>query len=411
MQKGTNHTELVAILKWFFLRLLIGAVLFFVLNFIYEKTLYKEDLKQYSSVKTQIDTAFNTGDIIYLGESSNTSFNPWTDTLNQSISDFLQLYIPNKKVKAVTHPAYHPGLFLKMLELLPEGDVSKKVIVLGVNMRTCGPSAMFSGNEASNQQEAVFYSKRYPLLSRIFMGLHFYDNRSGLEMERLKFQWWRTQDLSSVSSYNTALSWMESVISKMDIDRIEPTLRDSFQLDQISSMMGAYIKEFAFVLDEKNQRILDLKAIVTHCKKRNVRLIFHILPPNRHHAQMLFGKELVQIMDKNHQFLVKQLQEWDAEFIDNYSLREASEKVAVPVNYQKYYTDFSGSRFTDQWYPTEHYNQTIRQKIAESIAVQAFGVTRTAIELKQNNYPNWNVVMPLSDPQIIKFKSSNLYRP
>ena len=124
MQKGTNHTELVAILKWFFLRLLIGAVLFFVLNFIYEKTLYKEDLKQYSPVKTQIDTAFNTGDIIYLGESSNTSFNPWTDTLNQSISDFLQLYIPNKKVKAVTHPAYHPGLFLKMLELLPEGDVS-----------------------------------------------------------------------------------------------------------------------------------------------------------------------------------------------------------------------------------------------------------------------------------------------
>lgn len=411
MQRNTDQIEQLAIFKWFFLRLLIGVILFFVLNFIYERTLYPSDLKKYSSVKTQIDTAFQDGDIIYLGESSNTSFNPWTDTLNQSISDFLQLYIPNKKVKAVTHPAYHPGLFLKMLELLPDGDISKKVIVLGVNMRTCGPSAMFSGNEASNQQEAVFYSKRYPLLSRVFMGLHFYDNRSGLEMERLKFQWWRTQDLSSVSSYSSALNWMESVNTQMGLDRIEPHLKDSFQLDQISSMMGAYIKEFAFVLDENNQRLKDIKAIVDHCRKRNVRLIFHILPPNRHHAQMLFGNELIEIMDKNHQFLVKKLQGWDTEFIDNYNLKEATEKVAVPLDYQKYYTDFTGSRFTDQWYPTEHYNQTIRQKIAESIAVRAFGVTQTAIELEQNNYPNWEVVMPLSDPKILKFKSSNLYHP
>ena len=81
MQKKSDQVESVAILKWFFWRLLIGVVLFFVLNFIYEKTLYPSDLKKYSSVKTQIDTAFQDGDIIYLGESSNTSFNPWTDTL------------------------------------------------------------------------------------------------------------------------------------------------------------------------------------------------------------------------------------------------------------------------------------------------------------------------------------------
>lgn len=411
MQKNRNQVEWILILKWFSLRLVVGLFLFFVLNFIYVRTLYTSDLKKYSSVKLQIDSAFQSGDIIYLGESSNTSFNPWTDTLNQSISDFLQLYIPNKKVKAVTHPAYHPGLFLKMLELLPEGDVSDKVIVLGVNMRTCGPSAMFSGNEASNQQEAVFYSKRCPLLSRIFMGLHFYDNRGGLEMERLKFQWWRTQDLSSISPHSSALNWMESVNSKMGLDRLDQKVKDSFQLEQINSMMGAYIKEFAFILDENNPRLKDLKAIVDCCRNQKVRLVFHILPPNRHHAQMLFGNELVRVMDRNHQFLVQQLKSWNSEFIDNYSLIEASEKVKVPNEYKDHYSDFSGSRFTDQWYPTEHYNQTIRQRIAESIAVQAFGVTRTAIILKQNNYPNWDVVMPLSDPQILKFKSSSLNQP
>jgi len=411
MQKNTDQVEWILILKWFSLRLVIGLFLFFVLNFIYLRTLYTSDLKKYSSVKLQIDSAFQSGDIIYLGESSNTSFNPWTDTLNQSISDFLQLYIPNKKVKAVTHPAYHPGLFLKMLELLPEGDVSDKVIILGVNMRTCGPSAMFSGNEASNQQEAVFYSKRSPLLSRIFMGLHFYDNRGGLEMERLKFQWWRTQDLSAISPYSSALNWMERVNFKMGLNRLDQKVKDSLQLEQINSMMGAYIKEFAFILDENNPRLRDLMAIVDCCRNRKVRLVFHILPPNRHHAQILFGNELVRIMDRNHQFLVEQLKSWNSEFIDNYSLIEASEKVAVPNEYKDHYSDFSGSRFTDQWYPTEHYNQTIRQRIAESLAVRAFGVTQTAVELKQNNYPNWDVVMPLSDPRILKFKSSSLYQP
>jgi hypothetical protein len=73
--------------------------------------------------------------------------------------------------------------------------------------------------------------------------------------------------------------------------------------------------------------------------------------------------------------------------------------------------DFYGSRFTDQWYPTEHYNQVIRQKIAESIAVRAFGVTQTAIQLKQNNYPNWDVLMPLSNPEIVKFRNLNSRQP
>ncbi len=411
MQKDTNRLESIAIFKWFSIRILVGVCLFFVLNFIYEKTLYDSDLKQYSSVKNEIDSAFLEGDIIYLGESSNTSFNPWTDTLNQSISDFLQLYIPRKKVKAVTHPAYHPGLFRKMLELVPDGDVSQKVVVLGVNMRTCGPSAMFSGNEASNQQEAVFYSKRLPLLSRMYMGLHFYDNRGSLEMERLKFQWWRTQSLGNRAQHKTALSWMEEVEASFTPELLEKARKDSIAVDQIRAMMGAYVKEFAFVLNEDNQRLADLKSIVEFCKSRKLRLILHVLPPNRHHAQMLFGEELVGIMDGNHDFLMEQLKNWQVEYIDNYFMTEAAGSADVPAGYSGKYVDFYGSRFTDQWYPTEHYNQVIRQKIAESIAVRAFGVTQTAIQLKQNNYPNWNVLMPLSDPEIVKFRNLNSRQP
>ena len=194
MKKDSHN---VAIIKWLLHRM-IGVLVFLIgLNEVYRHTRWEQDVREFSRVRNRIDSAFNSGADIYLGESSNTSFNPWTDTLNESISDFLQYYFPERKIEAVTHEGYHPGLFRQMLELLPTlPKDSVRTIWLGVNLRTCGPSAIFSGNEASNQREALYYSNRPPLLTRIFMGLHFYDNRNEKERERLKFQWWRTRELN-----------------------------------------------------------------------------------------------------------------------------------------------------------------------------------------------------------------------
>ena len=388
------------------MRLMIRCVfvlLFLVgLNWIYVKTgLFEKDTMQFSRVKYRIDSAFSNGDIIYLGESSNTSFNPWTDTLNQSIGDFLQLYLPSAKVEQVTHEGYHPGLFKKMLNLLDGTQNSGKTIVLGVNIRTCGPSAMFNGNEASNQREALFYSRRPALITRTFMGLHFYDNRNGKEMEGLKFKYWRTREIDGLfkNQYATTLKWID------DIARI---YGDSLP-KEIKDMAGAYVKEFAFVIDDENPRVQDLKEIVDLCKQKGVKLLFHILPPNREHAGMLFGRllpngnlengrDLLNFMDYNHDFIVSKFKSWNVEFIDNYLLSEAK-----------------SHRFTDQWYPTEHYDAVIRRNIAESIFKSmafkngkdtSFIFQRrhdVSFKLKRNNWPNESIIMPLSEPLIRKW--------
>ena len=363
--------------------------------------LFEKDTRQFSRVKYRIDSAFSNGDIVYLGESSNTSFNPWTDTLNQSIGDFLQLYIPEEKVEQVTHEGYHPGLFKKMLNLLDDSESKNKTIVLGVNIRTCGPSAMFNGNEASNQREALFYSRRPALITRTFMGLHFYDNRNGKEMEGLKFNYWRTREINGLfkNQYSTTLKW---------IDAIDKIYGDSLP-QEVKDMAGAYVKEFAFIIDNENVRLQDLKEIVDICRQKRVKLLFHILPPNRVHAGMLFGnllpngnlengRDLLNFMDYNHDFIVSKFKSWKVDFIDNYLLSEAK-----------------SHRFTDQWYPTEHYDAVIRRNIAESIFKSmafkngkdtSFIFQRrhdVSFKLKRNNWPNESIIMPLSEPLIRKW--------
>ncbi len=377
------------------------VILFIGFNFIYQKEFYASDVQKYSRVKNRIDSAFKNGEIIYLGESSNTSYNPWTDTLKQSISDFLQLYIPSQKVEAVTHESYHPGLFKQMFNLHPNNHRPwefmamnhNHTIVLGVNIRTCGPTAVFSRNEASNQQEALFYSKRPSLLTRLFLSLKYYDHRDALEMERLKFQWWRLVDISGdgnvgdtfhiSNKYKTVKTWIDDLASDQ-----RPELPV-----QVKNMADAYVKEFAFLLDDNNVRVQDLKEIVEICNKLSGKLIFHILPPNKQHANALFNQgELIQYLNYNYLFLKKRFSEWGVTVVDNYNLPEANEKV---------------SRFTDQWYPTEHYDAAIRKAIAKSLVNVIEGQkSRTIKEVfpTRNNEPNFNIKMPYSDSLIWVWK-------
>ena len=378
-------------------RLIVVLVILIGFNVLYKKEFYDADVQKYSRVKNRIDSAFHNGDIVYLGESSNTSYNPWTDTLKQSISDFLQLYIPSQKVEAVTHESYHPGLFKQMLNLQPNNHRpwefmainNDQTIILGVNIRTCGPTAVFSGNEASNQQEALFYSKRPSLLTRLFLSLKYYDHRDALEMERLKFQWWRLVDISGdgnvgdtfhiSNKYKTVKTWIDDLASDQ-----RPELPV-----QVKNMADAYVKEFAFLLDDNNVRVQDLKEIVEICNKLSVKLIFHILPPNKQHANALFNQgELIQYLNYNYLFLKKRFAEWGVTVVDNYNLPEANEKV---------------SRFTDQWYPTEHYDAAIRKAIAKSLVNVIEGQnSRTIKEVfpTRNNEPNFNIKMPYSDSLI-----------
>jgi hypothetical protein len=413
------------------LRLAVGAAVFFVANIWYVSSgLYKKERVKFSPVAGKLDSAFLYGDVVYLGESSNTSFNPWTDTFGYSVSEFLQMYLPQNRVRGVSHDGYHVGLFSQMLGLMPEhwADSGRKTVVITVNMRSFGPSAMFNGNEASNQQEAIFYSHRTALLNRVFVSLHHYDSRDAREMERAKTQWFRTKDLRLNGSagnhygnthgdgglkpegevwyyHNTVKWWLR------DLQRQFAPVSGDADLARVMPMAEAYLKEFAFLLDEENPRVQALDAIVSKCKREQVNVVFVLLIPNYDHANRLFGAELTQLMDYNMDFLRKRFAGWEKEY------NKGDFKVGY-VDVPRAYGDWAGGQhYTDQWYPTEHVDAHIRQFIAKKTAEKILefqyrdriqtGVTKPMVsEIKPsvNNQPNWNIKMPLADTSLQSWK-------
>jgi hypothetical protein len=412
------------------LRLAVGAAVFFVANIWYVSSgLYKKERVKFSPVAGKLDSAFLYGDVVYLGESSNTSFNPWTDTFGYSVSEFLQMYLPQNRVRGVSHDGYHVGLFSQMLGLMPEhwADSGRKTVVITVNMRSFGPSAMFNGNEASNQQEAIFYTHRMALLNRVFVSLHHYDSRDSREMERAKTQWFRTKDLRLDNStygrhygithgdlvskgeecyrHNTVKWWLR------DLQRQFAPVSGDADLARVMPMAEAYLKEFAFLLDEENPRVQALDAIVAKCRQEQVNVVFVLLMPNFDHAHRLFGQELTQLMDYNMDFLRKRFAGWEKEY------KQGDFKVGY-VDVPRAYGDWAGGQhYTDQWYPTEHVDAHIRQFIAKKTADKILefqyrdriqtGVTKPMVpEIKPsvNNQPNWNIKMPLADTCLQSWK-------
>jgi hypothetical protein len=392
--------------------------------------LRNEERLKFSPVAGKLDSAFLSGDVVYLGESSNTSFNQWTDTFGYSVSEFLQMYLPQNRVRGVSHDGYHVGLFSQMLGLMPAhwADSSRKTVVITVNMRSFGPSAMFNGNEASNQQEAIFYSHRMALLNRVFVSLHHYDSRDAREMERAKTQWFRTKDLRlnggagnhygnthgdgrMVSKgeeffyHNTVKWWLR------DLQRQFAPVSGDADLARVMPMAEAYLKEFAFLLDEENPRVQALDAIVEKCKREQVNVVFVLLMPNYDHANRLFGEELTQLMDYNMDFLRKRFAGWEKEY------KQGNFKVGY-VDVPRAYGDWAGGQhYTDQWYPTEHVDAHIRQFIAKKTAEKILefqyrdriqtGVTKPMVsEIKPsvNNQPNWSIKMPLADTCLQSWK-------
>ena len=75
-KKNSLQQVFIGLLK----RFAVFVSLFFLVNWVYEQTLYPKERFQFSRVAGKLDSALKQSDIVYLGESSNTSFNPWTDT-------------------------------------------------------------------------------------------------------------------------------------------------------------------------------------------------------------------------------------------------------------------------------------------------------------------------------------------
>jgi len=115
-QQSNKKNSLLLVFVGLVKRFAVFIVLFFLANWIYEQTLYPKERYQFSRVAGKLDSALRQSDIVYLGESSNTSFNPWTDTLGYSVSQWLQYYFDSSvQVTGVSHDGYHVGMFQSIL--------------------------------------------------------------------------------------------------------------------------------------------------------------------------------------------------------------------------------------------------------------------------------------------------------
>jgi hypothetical protein len=205
--------------------------------------------------------------------------------------------------------------------------------------------------------------------------------------------------------HNTVKWWLR------DLQRQYAPVSGDADLDRVMPMAEAYLKEFAFLLDEENPRVQALDAIVAKCKQEQVNVVFVLLMPNFDHANRLFGEELTQLMDYNMDFLRKRFAGWEKEY------NKGDFKVGY-VDVQRLYGDWAGGQhYTDQWYPTEHVDAHVRRFIAQKTAekILAFqyrdriqtGVTKPMVpEIKPgvNNQPNWSIRMPLADTCLQSWK-------
>jgi len=313
-------------------------------NQLYWHYFYEEDLDKYAQMFLDVGQMEDSCEVLYFGESSNFSYHPTRDTLEDRISDFISYHFPERKFGTINHAAYHAGLYVPLIERIDENSAVKTVIVT-MNLRTLDQAVRYSELESAMQQEKVMFSGHPPLLKRTFLTLNFFDNRSALDRDKLKWEEWTHDVLSSeVDSISfphpTIRSWCEQV---------KFPLPDGGEDMSKRALADHYIKAYAFRIDESNPRIDDFDEIVETCREKDIKVVFNLLAENVEYADSLVGDNLVWLMRVNRDYLVERYTTENSIVVDNLE--------AV-----------GGFHFTDQNWTTEHYDQVGRQIIARNVA-------------------------------------------
>jgi len=305
----------------------------FALNYIYSETalipFVDEEAGEYLQARKVAKA-----DVLYVSESSNFSPVNSNDTNTRKLSQFVSDYFPNLVFEAINKPAAHAGHYKKILETIPENNHINTVII-AVNMRSFSASWINSHLETPLNKSAVFYNNRPPLINRFLMGLNAYDDRTSVEREREMFRAWAEPSLPYPEPRNSVKNW--TALEKWG-DWRNPKRQ----------LADHYVKQYAYVLSETNPRIKDLDEIVSLAQRRNWNLVFSILAENIEEAEALAGEELVNLMKTNLDWIIKRYGA-DVLMIDNMELLGSDE-------------------FTEKDFPSEHYYESGRRKIAENIA-------------------------------------------
>ena len=164
----TFNFKLVILVKKIALRIIVLIVLLVGMNVIYSKFFYEDDLKKHSlNMFNSIQSIKPESDIIYLGESSNSTYSKH-DKDKRTLGEFVSDYYPTLITSSVTKKAAHAGIFKHILSNIPESP-KKRTVIVTLNLRSFSASWIYSKLETALQKEVILIQNRPDLLNRALL--------------------------------------------------------------------------------------------------------------------------------------------------------------------------------------------------------------------------------------------------
>ena len=330
--------------KKIFIKVSLLLVIIICLNFIYNSTFYKMDVKNRSHEMIEILRSQVSTDVFYFGESSNTTFIE-NDSIKSSISEMINLFYPSLKLATINKPATHAGIYKYWLKQIIINKKLPKAIIVTLNLRSFGAPWRYSKLE-SHTPEWITLTEPYPnLFNRFQLSLLGFADKTDQQREYDLFEEWKSSQLnfSFPVKYNNVADWNYAIAHGGFLNS------DGTWNQQKIELACHYVKAYAFNIKDDNIRVKDFDEIALWCKQNNVNLYLNLMAENIHYADSLVGKELVFLMRQNRDFLVKRYNKNNCFVIDNLEM-------------------VSGKEFIDQNWTTEHYNYKGRMIIAKNVA-------------------------------------------
>lgn len=332
------------VIKKITLRLLLISALLWLLNEVYKRTFWKDDLDKHADMLLELLNQQDSCDILYFGESSDFHTDS-TDNDKSSISRFAAEYFPSLKLGAVCRPAMHAGVYADVVRYL-SSDAKVKTVVFTLNMRSFDATWINSSLESYVLKTRIMYKPYPPIINRFLFSLNAFENKSEKEREQDMLDQWKTDHLKFPYSfkYKNVREWDDGMANGGHLN--PDGSWDKAKID----LACHYIKAYAFQIDTNtNPRIKDFDEIVKTCKKKDLNIVFNLLAENITYADSLVGKDLIYLMLQNRDLLVSRY----------------SQKGVIVVDNLK---SVNGKDFVDQNWTTEHYNERGRRTIAKNLA-------------------------------------------
>jgi hypothetical protein len=326
-------------------RILLLLMVMVGLAWIYRQFFWKADLDQYGDQLLEVWAKSDTCDVLYFAESSNATY-AVTDSCTKSISELFALHYPDKVIGSINKGATHAGVFLPLINQIPD-ETKVKTVIVTMNLRSFGEPWINSELETALMKSNVMYAKRIPLMNKLMMSFGYYDHKTKKErdtivLDHLKYD---TLHFPFEYPYHTIRAWDDAFANGYYL------LPDGSWDAKKIALACHYIKAYAFQIDTlKNPRIRDFDNLVSLARQKNLQLVFNLLPENMEYADSLVGKPLTFLMRQNRDLLVERYRRMGVIVVDNL------ESVA-------------GHDFRDQDWTTEHYNYAGRKQIADNLAL------------------------------------------